>query len=47
MTNKDIGKEFGISYSAVSKAYSSILGEIRKSGKVDKEMRRIISHFKG
>lgn len=46
MTNKEIGKEFGISYSAVSKATGDMERLMGESKKAKSEIHRIISHFK-
>lgn len=46
MTNKEIGKEFGISYSAVSKATGDMERLMGENKKTKSEIHRIISHFK-
>ncbi|MEE8423883.1 MAG: transposase [Thermodesulfobacteriota bacterium] len=46
MTNADIGKAFGISYSAVSKAYSGIARESKENKRMHREIMGLISHFK-
>jgi hypothetical protein len=47
LTNKEIGKAFGISYSAVSKAAGNIGESMDTDVKVRKEINSLISHFKG
>ena len=46
MTNVEIGEAFNISYSAVSKAYSSMSKEVEYNKKIEKEIKSFISHFK-
>ena len=46
MTNRAIGNVFGLSYSAVSKAYASMAKEIKQNRKISKEIKGVISHFK-
>jgi len=46
MTNEEIGKMFGISYSAVSKADKDVERLKEKNQKMGKEIEGIISHFK-
>lgn len=46
LTNNEIGKVFGISYSAVSKIVNNIEGLIEKNGVVRKDVAALISNFK-
>ena len=46
LTNKDIGVEFGITYSAVSKIDKDVEGLIGEDRRIKNDIKRIISHFK-
>jgi hypothetical protein len=46
-SNKEIGDIFGLSYTAISKAYSSFETEMLKNKKTQKVSKTQISHFKG
>lgn len=46
MTNKEIGKEFGISYSAVSKAAGDVERLMGEDGRVRDSIKELISRFK-
>ena len=46
-TNKEIGKKFGVSYSAVIKAERSMEHTLQRDNKLRKEVNLIISHFRG
>lgn len=46
LTNNEIGETFGVSYSAVSKAASSVENSIRKSRQIKNEIEKITSSFK-
>lgn len=47
MSNKEIGDEFGISYSAVSKASGDVERLVGEDRKVAEDVRRMVSRFKG
>ena len=46
LTNKEIGKMFGITYSAISKAERSIVDLIKQNKDIKKEVGRIVSTLK-
>ena len=46
LTNKEIGAEFGISYSAVSKISQDMERLMNEDRKIKQDVVRIISHFK-
>lgn len=46
LINKEIGKIFGISFSAVSKVAKNVERLMRESIKFNKEIEKLISHFK-
>ena len=47
LTNKEIGDEFGISYSAVSKTYIDVERLMLENKSLKREVTKLISHFKG
>lgn len=46
LSNREIGEQFGLSYSAVSKAAGSVEREIGEEKRFQKEVEELISHFK-
>ncbi|MFH1318335.1 MAG: hypothetical protein ABIH71_04915 [Candidatus Omnitrophota bacterium] len=46
LTNREIGKMFGVSYSAVSKIHKDMRIIIAKEKQVKNDVEKIISHFK-
>ncbi|MCK5394055.1 MAG: hypothetical protein KAI91_06920, partial [Candidatus Omnitrophica bacterium] len=47
LTNKEIGKFFGMTYSAISKAERSIVDLIKQNKDIKREVEQIVSTFKG
>ena len=47
LSNAEIGEQFGVSYSSVSKAAGSVEEQLHDDKGLRKEIDAIISHFKG
>ena len=47
LSNAEIGEQFGVSYSSVSKAADSLERQLHEDKRLRKEIDVIISHFKG
>lgn len=47
LSNKEIGCKFGISYSAVSKAFDGVSRLLEENKRIKNDIESIISHFKG